>query len=170
MTKLCHWRSCAGCCHYGTSVTYGTSGREAIINAGLDQPADSDRHSTQAIHFDYDWGGHGTVKFLMHWCSLCGQEVVHPGDLDWNRNLWHEGSNSSDHCPKSSHCQVKLSNWLWHLAKQSKVRLDVPKNGLGQGKGKTVQLKAGKDHLRTFLAVLWKNLSGDPSERELGGQ
>lgn len=33
---------------------HGTSGREAITNARLDQPADSDRHSTQAIHLDYD--------------------------------------------------------------------------------------------------------------------
>lgn len=140
--KLCHWRSCAGCRHYGTS------GQEAITNAHLDQPADSNRYSTQAIHFEYDWGGHRAVKSLMHWCSLCGQGVVHPGDLDWNRNLWHEGSNSSDHCPKSSCWQVKLSNWFRHLAKLSKVRLDIPKNGLGQGKGKTIQLKAGKDCLR----------------------
>lgn len=111
------------------------------------------------IHCEqYGRGGRTVVNFSVHWCFSLGQEIVHPGDLTELGISWREGSTSSDITLGHYVGRLKLSDWLWCLAKPRKVR-SVIDSVSGRREGMNIQLKAGKERLQASWAVYWRTLS-----------
>lgn len=106
----------------------------------------------------------------MHWCFSLGQEIVHPGDLTKIGISWHEGSTSSDIILGRYVGRLKLSDWLWCLAKPRKVRSVIVKECVLEEGRYEHPTRGWEEVFASFVSCLLKDAEQGHSERERGSQ